>query len=149
MKHIFPEKADDYMLEYVNFRTENTTYMIPAKQGRFLRYEDESIQLLMQGYDNYLRSPNAYHADKLIDTMPGAQKDRMLAALILQLHPDILEERPLVKQENLTVEHEFGRPLKIKTLPGRQISKQIDDELARAMDTYPGTTTVSNDFELY
>ena len=177
MQKAFPINAEKCMLDYVNFRTENTAYMIPAKQGgyqsyeevmdafdtamdkslnqprtpqgRFLRYKDESIQLLMQGYDNYLRSPNAYHADKLIDTMPGAQKDRMLAALILQLHPDILEERPLLKQENLTVEHEFGRPLKIKTLPGRQTSKQIDDELARAMDTYPSTTTVSNDFELY
>lgn len=118
-------------------------------QGRFLRYNDESIRLLTQGYDNYLRSPNAYHAGKLIDTMPGEKKDRMLAALVIQVHPDILDERPLLKSENLTVEHEFGHPLKIKTLPEQQTSKQIDDELARAMATYPSTPNTSNDFELY
>lgn len=176
MENAFPDHANECMLDYINYRTQNTTYMIPAKQngyeskneimtafnkaihksiyeprtpqGRFLRYEDESIQLLTQGYENYLRSPNAYHADKLIDTMPGAQKDRMLAALVLQLHPDILEERPLLKSENLTVEHEFGRQLKVKTLPGQHASRQIDDELAHAFETYGSTTNdYANDFD--
>lgn len=177
LEKAFPGKSNKCMLEYVNFRAENTSYMIPAKQGgyqsyeeimdafetamdksltrpripqgRFLRYNDESIRLLTQGYDNYLRSPNAYHAGKLIDTMPGEKKDRMLAALVIQVHPDILNERPPLKSENLTVKHEFGRPLKVKTLPEQQTSKQIDDELAHAMNTYLSTTTVSNDFELY
>lgn len=146
MESMFPGKADVCMLEYINYRANDTMYMLPAKPGagyqsrdevedafetamddslhmprkqltRLLYYDGESSQLLMQGCKNRHITPNAYHADRLIDTMPGMNRDRMLAALVLTLHPDILDERPELVPENLTVEHEFGRSLAVSTLP--------------------------------
>lgn len=146
MESMFPGKADACMLDYINYRANDTMYMLPAKPGagyqsrdevedafetamddslhmprkqltRLLYYDGESSQLLMQGCKNRHITPNAYHADRLIDTMPGMNRDRMLAALVLTLHPDILDERPELVPENLTVEHEFGRSLAVSTLP--------------------------------
>lgn len=146
MESMFPGKADVCMLEYINYRANDTMYMLPAKPGagyqsrdevedafetamddslrmprkqltRLLYYDGESSQLLMQGCKNRHITPNAYHADRLIDTMPGMNRDRMLASLVLTLHPDILDERPELVPESLTVEHEFGRSLDVSTLP--------------------------------
>ena len=146
MESMFPGKADACMLDYINYRANDTMYMLPAKPGAgyqsrdevedafdtamdnalhmprkqlpgLLYYEGESSQLVMQGCKNRHITPNAYHADRLIDTMPGMNRDRMLAALVLALHPDILDERPELVSENLTVEHEFGRNLVVSTLP--------------------------------
>lgn len=146
MESMFPGKADACMLDYINYRANDTMYMLPAKPGAgyqsrdevedafdmamdnalhmprkplpgLLYYDGESSQLVMQGCKNRHISPNAYHADRLIDTMPGMNRDRMLAALVLTLHPDILDERLELVPENLTVEHEFGRSLAVSTLP--------------------------------
>lgn len=147
LSEAFPGKADACVLEYINHRACNTAYMLPAKPGGmyrsrdevdavfetvmdnalclprepfggFLRYQDESVRLVTQDCENYRCSVNAYHADKLIDSVPGEKKDRMMAALVLALHPDILKERPELVSESITVEHEFGRSLAVASLPG-------------------------------
>lgn len=144
MESMFPGKADACMLEYVNFRSERTSYMLPCKNGgyqsrieveqafelamerslhapralqaRFLTYRDESVQLLMQGYKNRRSTPNAYHVDMLIDRMTGEQKDKMMASLVIQLHPELLVERPILERADLSVANVFGRPLAADTL---------------------------------
>lgn len=144
IESVFPDKADACMLEYVNFRADNTSYMLPHKddgyqsrdevrqafesamekslneprqpQSRFLQYDDEASRLLMQGCKSRFVTPNKYHVDKLIGTMPGEQKDRMMASLVLHLHPDLLDERPILWTTDLSIEHVFGKPLVVETL---------------------------------
>ena len=147
MSNVFPDAADACMLAYVNFRAGLKSYMLPyrvdgysskdevmrafeesmqtalyeprlEKGGFFASKTDESVCLLQQGFSSWARSPNAYHADKLLDKVSGSKRDRMMAALVLQLHPDLLDDWPELRGEDLTVEHEFGKPLAVCTLPG-------------------------------
>lgn len=176
MLSTFPKQADTCMLNYINRRASETAYMLPEKQGGyrsrdevmgafedamnrsltlprkslggFFGYPDESIQLVTQGDSNFKLSPNRYHAGKLNDSVPGAQKDRMMAALVLELRPDAMDDRPLLKSENLTVEHEFGRPLVVKTLPGVRKS-EYDERMASLskLAARIGWADSSDDFE--
>lgn len=141
----FPGKADACMLEYINWRSRETMYMLPAKEGGyelreevesvfkdararsldeprkllggFLGYNIESVALVMQGYHVYTMSPNAYHAEKLISRVPGSEKDKMMCSLVAQLHPDVFDDWPVLRTVDIDVGHIFGRPLAVTTLP--------------------------------
>ena len=157
MTDIFPEFADECMLDYINFRADKTSYMIPHRDGGYtskddvekafkaamtrslktprepraelLRYPDESIRLLMQGCERWNESPNAYHINKLIGTMPGKEKDKMMASLTIHLHPEILSDLPILQGEDFNIGHIFGKPLVVDTLPPRYSDtvKALDD----------------------
>lgn len=146
MTAMFPGRADDAMLDYVNARAADTMYMIPVKDGGYQsrcdvenafseamdrslnnpRKPDSSLQrpeneisaFLKQGCANYKLSPNGRHFGMLLERMPGRRKDRMIAVVSIHLHPEILQDHPILGDEFLTVEHEFGIPLGIDTLPG-------------------------------
>lgn len=161
MSSMFPEQADGCMLEYVNFRARNTAYMLPVKDGGYAsreeiedsfalslesslseprrgdsglqRMSNEAAALLKQGHANYKLSPNGRHFDMLISDVPGSKKDRLLAALAIHLHPDILDDHPELQDEDLTVEHEFGFPLAVETLPGPDMKSGPITELEQSV----------------
>lgn len=163
MEEMFPGKADECMLAYVNHRAARTKYMLPAKPdggytsrdevmaafssamyrslnaprplyGRVMSYDDESIHLVKQDFYDYHGSPNKFHASELIGHMSGAEKDRKFASLVLTLHPDLLDERPELKRLDLSVEATFGRPLVRTTLPGGAAPKKVDTGIRDVSD---------------
>lgn len=116
-------------------------YLPRTPHRNFLFCDDESIQLVKQGFRDYKASKNAYHADKLIDRMPGMQKDRMMASLVLTLRPELLNDYPELKQVDLSVESVFGKPLVKTTLP-EGMSVQSVETVTKAKQT--GSRDVSD-----
>ena len=138
MRRLCPDAADVCMLDYVNFRSENESYVLPVKQGGYHSREevmlafdeamdrslneprpgkhnflyhrgDDAIRLLMQDkWRRWSESPNAYYIDKLIDGgMTGRERDRMMASLVLYLHPDLLNENPVLRKADISVDKEL------------------------------------------
>lgn len=150
MERMFPGKADACMLNYLNHRMNVSTYMIDREDGLFQsksdvmsalhaawdrsvyeprvsygdirRQDNESVLLLdpdrQHGY--VFRSPYDEFWNKLIDTMPGSQKDRKMAALVLHVRPEEKLRRPVLAQEDLSIEHEFGKPFPESTEASRK-----------------------------
>lgn len=133
----FPDKADACMLRFVNWWAANTDYMIRTVPGGyasraqvedafdrayetslceprrfqpgFLRYEDEVSRLLTN--ESVLRFEYREHYKKLVGNVPGAQKDQMMASLVLHLHPELGDAYPKRIVKALNAETAFGFPL--------------------------------------
>lgn len=125
------------MLHFVNRRAANTDYMVKCPndgfvsrtqvedafdqayeksldqprrfQPGFLRYEDEVSKLLTN--ESILRPEYQAHYKKLVGNVPGTEKDRMMAALTLHLHPELVDEYPMSFVRALNAETVFGLPM--------------------------------------
>lgn len=71
-------------------------------------YDDLVSRLLVPDANRLQDSPFKYFFDGLAG-IPGREKDRRMAALVLHVEPDMLDSYPELVSENLTVLHEFGR----------------------------------------
>lgn len=142
---ICPDVVDCVMLDYVNWKTVETSYPIPAvdggyakksqvisafeeayensfvksreAQGGFTKYEKDLVtNLLCEG--GHFRPEMYYHFDKIIDHMPGPEKDRMMASLVLSVHPEIQDLFTCLKGVDLSVATVFGKPLPERSKDG-------------------------------
>lgn len=130
------ETVDKCMLDYVNFRSEHIAYFIPYSdegyktmdevnkafekayddsilckreaQPRLSKYPDEFSRLTRA--DEGAASPYYKYFDKFIEDMPGEKKDRMLAAAVFHLHPDLRYRYSELNFDDITFESEFGEP---------------------------------------
>lgn len=165
---VYPGDADALMLGYVNRRAEGSTYVIPPvdggytsekqvedafekayekslvkfrePQGSFTRHEMDLVTNLLCE-DHRFRRDMYYHFDKITDHMPGPEKDRMMASLVLSVHPEIQDLFTCLKGVDLSVVTVFGKPL-----PERSKDGPPDREL---LDMPGPTGPVQPGFEKY
>lgn len=87
---------------------------------RYHKSSDRASELLITNSDYPTESPYYAFFDKLIERMPGRQKDRMMAALVLHLRPEWKYIRQELFGEDLSIEHEFGIPFPESSEASRQ-----------------------------
>lgn len=136
VREAFPDQVDLQMLNYINFRTNETAYFIRPvaggykskgqvitafeqayndsifckrdPQSRISSYNDEFVKLFEA--DRGWSSPYYKYFDKFLDASSGSQQDRMLTATVIHLHPDMSDLSKALIGENITFESEFGEP---------------------------------------
>lgn len=138
MSGVFPESADSCMLSYVNRMARHPNYVLsnsgpefasrsdvvdafakakadslynPRPAKPFSQFRSDMVyRLLVPDVNNLARSPYLAFYDKLTDRMPGAEKDEMMAALVLHVQPDWQYARKEMMAVDLSIEHKFGMP---------------------------------------
>lgn len=134
---IYPDKATQCMLQFLNERTKQDNYIIthpkngfqskkqvdnafqsaydnslsqPRKpQYSFQRYDDEIVKLLVT--DWLVRPEYQDHFKLLVGPISGEKKDRLMASLVLYLHPEIKNIYTQIYINQLTPESEFHLPM--------------------------------------
>lgn len=140
------ETIDKCLLSYINYRADNTSYFLSSVNGGYTDmdqvdaafqkayedsifgkrdpqpglsgYPDEFVRLLQA--DEGVQSPYYEYFDKFIGTVSGEQKDRMLAAMVFHLYPDLKSWQPVLRSEEITFVSEFGKPFPEGTEESRE-----------------------------